>query len=251
VSGPLDDNTLWTRKESPYVITSDLTVSKGVTLTIEAGVEVRFAASPETGRLFQPVGFEGQTPQTDLIIRGRLAALGQVDAPVSFLGEKGAAWGGVIFMAGCDDSSRMEYCRVEGGKVVFNAASPSLTHSHLIGSGVEVGFLAAPEVAYNRVEGGEAGILSLSGSSSLANVHHNLVAGNRYGLYLKGFAETGLRLNTFTDNTEFDVINYTSKAADVSGNYWGGRKEEAIRKSIYDAHSNKASGPVIVTPTAK
>lgn len=154
-------------------------------------------------------------------------------------------------MAGCDNTSRMEYCRVEGGRVIFNAASPSLVRSHLVNSGVEVGFLADPEVAYNRIEGGEAGILSLSGSSSLSNVHHNLLAGNRYGLYLRGFADTGLRLNTFIDNTEFDVINYTSKPADVSGNYWGGRKEEDIRKSIYDAQSNKASGPVIFAPTAK
>ena len=46
ISGGLFENTTWILSESPYMVTDDVVVFPGVTLTIEAGVEIRFA--PET-----------------------------------------------------------------------------------------------------------------------------------------------------------------------------------------------------------
>ncbi|MBN1186604.1 MAG: VCBS repeat-containing protein [Bacteroidales bacterium] len=42
ISGTISEDSIWTIDKSPYVVTGDLTVSSGVTLTIEAGVEVLF-----------------------------------------------------------------------------------------------------------------------------------------------------------------------------------------------------------------
>jgi len=42
VAGLLTENATWSRADSPIVVTGDVTVAAGVTLTIEAGVEVRF-----------------------------------------------------------------------------------------------------------------------------------------------------------------------------------------------------------------
>ncbi|HUO57142.1 MAG TPA: hypothetical protein VMV05_03100, partial [bacterium] len=56
----------WTQDRSPYVIASDVTVAPGAVLTIDPGVEVRFAspaASP-------------QGPGPNLRVKGALRALG-------------------------------------------------------------------------------------------------------------------------------------------------------------------------------
>ena len=42
VSGPLAANTIWSPTKNPYIVTGDVTVPLGVTLTILPGVEVRF-----------------------------------------------------------------------------------------------------------------------------------------------------------------------------------------------------------------
>jgi len=42
VSGVINTNTLWNLDGSPYIVTGGVLVESGATLTIEAGVEVRF-----------------------------------------------------------------------------------------------------------------------------------------------------------------------------------------------------------------
>ncbi|MBC8249801.1 MAG: hypothetical protein H8E90_09000, partial [Anaerolineales bacterium] len=44
VCGPIFSDTIWTLTNSPYIITCNVLVEEGVTLTIEPDVEVRFNA---------------------------------------------------------------------------------------------------------------------------------------------------------------------------------------------------------------
>jgi len=87
VCGYLDQDTTWTLVQSPYLATCDVTVLDGVTLQIEAGVEVQFASG------------------TQLIIYGDLQANGTALAPILFLPESPqgislqlwGAWNGLFF----------------------------------------------------------------------------------------------------------------------------------------------------------
>lgn len=47
VSGTINSNTTWSAVNSPYVVTSSVTVESGIILTIETGVEVQFNSSTE------------------------------------------------------------------------------------------------------------------------------------------------------------------------------------------------------------
>ena len=42
VEGPITQDTIWTRVDSPFVVSKDIMVYPNATLTIESGVEVKF-----------------------------------------------------------------------------------------------------------------------------------------------------------------------------------------------------------------
>jgi len=66
VSGPIITNTTWTAANSPYILTDDVTINEGITLTIEPGVTVM----GEIGTL--------------LAVNGRLEAIGTPSQPITF-----------------------------------------------------------------------------------------------------------------------------------------------------------------------
>ncbi len=77
VSGTISSNTTWTAAESPYVISSSVTVNSGVTLTIEPGVVVKM----------------GKT-SAYLSVNGTLVSAGTEAQPVVFTSIKDDAHGG-------------------------------------------------------------------------------------------------------------------------------------------------------------
>jgi len=79
-AGGIFKDTTWTLSESPYVITEDLTLFPGYTLTIEPGVEVRFS------------------PGTKLTIRGSLIANGTQSNRIVFTSTEPSSkgsWNGI------------------------------------------------------------------------------------------------------------------------------------------------------------
>src|SRR5687768_14606523 len=68
VSGSIDTDTTWVRAASPYEVTGNIIVQRGVTLAVEAGVEVRFAR------------------HVRLVASGTLSAVGTAEAPIRLTG---------------------------------------------------------------------------------------------------------------------------------------------------------------------
>ena len=76
--GAIETDTTWLAADSPFVVTGDVTVEPGVTLTIEAGVDVRFATCDDTSS-----GIDGS--RIELIVEGILDVAGISGDAVQFV----------------------------------------------------------------------------------------------------------------------------------------------------------------------
>ena len=133
LAGTLRHDTTLTAEGSPYSITGDLTVLRGVVLTIEPGTSIVFSLTDSLS--------SGEDQNLcELIVEGTLTASGTSDSPVVFTsaadtGEPGN-WYGIIFYNDSDDSRclldmvQIKYARV-GVKSVLS--SPRIRSSEITG----------------------------------------------------------------------------------------------------------------------
>lgn len=106
VCGNIYSNTTWTLAGSPYIVTCNIVVSNYSTLTIEAGVTVKFVSN--TGL---KIGVGGSNP-------GQLRAVGTEERPITFTSVSGKSgdWDGIFFESASGyngSTSILEHCIVE------------------------------------------------------------------------------------------------------------------------------------------
>lgn len=148
VSGVLLQDTQWTLENSPYQVTGDVYIQSFATLTIHAGVTVRFE------------------PGTNLIVeRGALRALGTDLLPIvmssyrDISGSTPAAgdWGQLRFLDEASDSATLlEHVDVRYGKgLVMRSASPRLNYVRITGHqgpAVDIDLKSSPAGVGNSAE---------------------------------------------------------------------------------------------------
>lgn len=95
----ISENTTWTLANSPYIISGNVLVENGASLTIEPGVEVRF-----DGDYY-------------IQIEGKLVAEGTEDNMITFTSNAESPapgdWSKIRIMGNADNGSSFKYCRIE------------------------------------------------------------------------------------------------------------------------------------------
>jgi hypothetical protein len=99
----INTNTSLTKANSPYYATSDVNVASGVTLTVEAGVEIRFGKN------------------CGLYVRGRVLMIGREDDKIRIRQDSGTTTWGVISLISNSGNSAFSYVTITGATTGTNS----------------------------------------------------------------------------------------------------------------------------------
>lgn len=218
VSGIISTDTTWTLVNSPYIVTNDVTIKNGVTLTIEPGVVVKF----------DDVYY--------LYVDGILKAGGTNASLITFTSNKltpqAGDWGGIKLRATSDDSQNvLNYIAVKYAQNGFylDAASPTITNSTIsennngiycswsdagptitnnilknnTAAGVDCTSYGSKQITKNFFSNNGYGIKFPSGITT-----DNIVINNNYGIYIDsggGYGLGEIRRNIIANNSRSGV----------------------------------------------
>lgn len=204
VEGTIDKDTVWTLVDSPFIVSQNVSILQGVTLTIEPGVEVRFGEGPFT-----------------IIVSGRLFAQGTEEKPIRFTSNKenpqAGDWATILFNGTVQQPSLLEYCLVEYGTdgITVNGSTVTVQKSVLqfnLRNGITVldGSITVRQTVLKS--NNEGGIVVLGGNATIEN---NNITLNEDGVILAGSLSTS-HVNVAQNNIFSNRKSGVFLAMDVS-----------------------------------
>ncbi len=228
-------NETWDLVGSPYVVTCDTTVGAGCTLTIDAGVEVRFQTL------------------CDLTVEGTLDVNGTSGSPVLFTSDsltpapgdwdyidlRGTATATLDF-ATVEYADRGVYA-LSGSVATLNDVTVRLNNWGLWVDTTPTVTLNNVTVEQSTYDGMRARMANVTGSGN------SFVGNNRYGVQIEGMAATNtISLHDGEIHSNGSVGLYTTGGIDVEryfldvrNNWWGTTDPAAISATIRD-HADSA-----------
>lgn len=230
VGGPVTEDTLWIAQNSPYLITSTVQIDEGVTLSIEAGVEI---SKPSSGDLF--------------LIHGTLYAHGNAYNKIIIDGGGNSdiftTWGGA-------GTASLDYCEIKNGYHLWNRGGYFELRNSLLANLTEGIHLESPSgdtsIEYNAfVNTGGIGSYQTAGRSSALYIRYNLFKNllsslHNYGGF-PGQNDMLVNYNAFiTPNSEVLSLAQDFESATMNGtnNYWGTGDTASIELLIYDKNDD-------------
>jgi len=236
VEGPITQDTIWTRVDSPFVVSKNITVYPNVTLTIESGVEVKFGGN------------------FSLIISGQLYANG-TEKTITFTSNKEQPevgdWKAIIFngmkeslLIGCFVAYAEDGVFVENGNVTLENSIISLCRNGITvangelridSSNVSLCHQNGITVADGKltIDNSIVRLCSQSGISitnSESTIQNNTIAENQEnGIYITGNGQITIQNNIVLANGNgiFLTGNETS-SVNISQNIVSANKQNGI-----------------------
>ncbi len=213
ISDDILATTTWNRN-AVYVVSGDVEIASGVTLTLEPGVVVKFATATSsltvngTLNAIGGAATEDETTVNEIYLTSLLddAAPPDGDTNNDGLSTSPAAgdWKGVIVGAG--GVANLEYVTIRYGGAL------SGTEALLQNNGGAL-LLSTSTLAH----GTTYGIKNTSGTTTVLG---SSVGFNDYGLYLAGGSMSITASSTIHDNSTYGIYNNTTNIIDATNNWW-------------------------------
>jgi len=241
VSGTITSNTNWIQVNSPYIATDTVTIVNGVVLTINPGVEVRFAT------------------ETSLICHGTLNAVGTAVGTITFTSDQATHttghWKGIKLFGSGTNGSQISYCEImyaRKGIYVENVSGIMIIHNYIHDNKGNNGATYQP---------GDVGCGIYLSSSTGNTISGNTIFNNQGGIGGTGIANSlagaggvgcGIYLSSSTGNLISENIIFNNQGGiGGSGGFQGPGGAGGIGCGIYLSSStgNTISGNLISNNT--
>ncbi len=179
VSGTLTSNTTWTIPGSPYVVTGDVLVPIGVTLTVEPGVRVQFDTAPPASH--------------SIVVSGTIISVGRPGLPVNFTSNDPFPdrndWVSILLQG--SSGSVIEWTEFSWGSTTLDIrqCSPRIANNTILESGLRaiqvIGPNANPVIENNTIRAQlfneRIGIITQDADPVIRN---NAFTDNYFGIYV-------------------------------------------------------------------
>ena len=206
-SGELITDEVWAGK---VLISGDVLISEGVTLTIQSGAVV---------------GFEPADTPYQLIVRGTLYAEGEPDNFITF-GSLGTAdaepkpgdWAG-IFIDSASQNARLGYCRIRDAINGVICQSDAAQIEDCLLSNNEVAIIcdnASPIANRNQLDTNGTAIRCLGNSAP--ELAHNEIRANEYGISCDDDSRPKIQRNEIIANYRDAILCYSTASPEIVAN---------------------------------
>ena len=201
INTDITGDTTWILANSPYLVTAPVNVASNATLTIEPGVEVRFAAN------------------AGLRVAGGLLAQGTQARQVRFVGDNGASWQGLTIVQPARNVLLQS-------ATISNAASGlAIRQSSLVATQASM----RVDVLDSLFEQNSIAVdadYSITANAPRLTMRNNLIANNSIGLRLNGLAggnaKPKFNHNSFIGNgIGMLALNVVGQAVKMQQQWWG------------------------------
>ena len=206
-SGELITDEVWAGK---VLISGDVLISEGVTLTIQTGTVV---------------GFEPADPPYQLIVQGTLYAEGEPDNFITF-GSLGTAdeepkpgdWAG-IFLDASSQNARLGYCRIRDAINGIICRSDAAQIEECLLSNNEVAIIcddASPIASRNQLDTNGTAIRCLGNAAP--DLAHNEIRANEYGISCDDDSRPKIQRNEIVANYRDAILCYATASPEIVAN---------------------------------
>ncbi len=283
----IKEDTTW---NGEIIVTGDVYVLPGVTLSILPGTRIKFKRVDEqSGRNL----FGNNTPyfpQAELIIRGRLIAQGTRDNIIMFTSAERDArvadWG-AINLLGSDDSI-IEYCKIlfAYNGVHAHSSTALISHNEFLKNGVAISFKqeSSPQLEWygrdtdvtviqNDIHNNKGGINFRNAKTlisynmikdnkffglwakekSNAYISYNDITGNYKGIYLYQASGLKIHFNNIYHSKEYNIAIADEQDFEVDAryNWFGTVNKEKIDERIFDKRDDPTVANILYEPISR
>jgi len=211
----INKDTTWT---GVVMVSGDVYVEPGVTLTISPGAIIKFKRIDETSDQNLFAVDSPYYPQAELIIRGRLIAKGTAKEMITFtsaeIDARPADWGAVNFLG--SDNNVIEFCKFmfAYNGIHAHGSSVQISNSEFVKNGVGISFKSEEETPG----------VDWFGKRSNVQITNNIISSNKGGIGFRN-SDTFIMHNEISDNKFFGIFPKEDVRADISENEIRGNKK--------------------------